>query len=497
MAIKDGARHIESLNDGRTIYLDGRVVENHTIHPAFRNAVRSAAALYDFQAAPAHIDKMTFPSPRTGDAVSRIWQLPRSYADLVARREALIEWAKLSCGMLGRSPDHVASALSGMYMGIDLYEQSRVERAQALRGYYEYARDQDLYLSYAIISPQADRSKGSSDQADEYLACGVCDEDSKGITLKGAKMLGTAIPLANEIMVGAIQPLKAGEEKYSLTAMVPLNAPGLKLLSRRSYEAAAPSVFDYPLASRFDENDCVVYFDEVRVPWERVFVHNDVKMAADQWHAIPTHVYQNYQCQIRLMVKLKFLAGLARKIAETNGVIQFPAVRETLGYLSAQVSMVEAMVYAMEVQGSSYKGYWIPDRKILYAAQVLTQQLYPDFTRSIRELAGGGMIMLPSSVLDLTSSETCEVALKVQQSPATTNVGRVKLMKLAWDAIGSEFGSRHLQYEMFYAGAPMVTRGHAFRTFDWDQATGLVDSLMASYETPTLAGRNVPEAVIA
>jgi 4-hydroxyphenylacetate 3-monooxygenase len=93
--------------------------------------------------------------------------------------------------------------------------------------------------------------------------------------------------------------------------------------------------------------------------------------------------------------------------------------------------------------------------------------------------------MLPSSVSDLTSSQTCDLALAVQRSPATDGVGRVKLMKLAWDAIGSEFGSRHLQYEMFYAGAPMVTRGHAFRTFDWDRATELVDSLLASYATPT------------
>lgn len=487
MSVKDGATHLKSICDGRAIYLDGRRVENHTCHPAFRNAVQSAAALYDFQAAPANIGRMTFESPKTGDSVSRIWQLPHSYEDLVARREALCEWAQLSCGMLGRSPDHVASALSGMYMGIDHYQTVDPRRARALADYYAYARDQDLYLSYAIISPQADRSKGSGEQADEFLACGVCDEDAQGITLKGAKMLGTAIPLANELMIGAIQPLKAGEEKYSFTAMVPLNAPGLKLLSRRSYEAATPSVFDYPLSSRFDENDCVVYCDEVRVAWDRVFVHNDVRMASDQWHAVPTHVYQNYQCQIRLMVKLKFLAGLARRIAETNGIIQFPAVRETLGYLSAQVSMVEAMVYAMEVKGARYKEYWIPDRKILYAAQVLTQQLYPDFTRSIRELAGGGLIMLPSSIADLTSSETCALALQVQRSPTTDSIGRVKLMKLAWDAIGSEFGSRHLQYEMFYAGAPMVTRGHAFRTFDWEEATGLVDSLMASYVAPPLA----------
>jgi len=484
MTVKDGQAHIKSLRDGRSIYLDGQRIEDHTTHPAFRNAVKSAGMLYDFQASEAQREKMTFPSPTTGNPVSRLWQLPLSYEDLVARRNALTAWAELSCGMLGRSPDHVGSALSGMYMGLDHYQSVNPERANALREYYEYARDKDLYLSYAIVSPQADRSKGSGQQADEFLSCGVCDEDAQGITLKGAKMLGTAIPLANEIMVGSIQPLKAGEEKYSVTAMVPLNAPGLKLLSRRSYEGAANSVFDCPLASRFDENDCVVYFDEVRVPWERVFVHNDIKLAMDQWHVIPTHVYQNYQCQIRLAVKLRFLVGLARRIAEINGIVQIPSVRETLGYLSAQVSMVEGFVSAMEIQGTRYRQYFVPNRQLLYAAQVLTQQLYPDFIRAIRELSGGGLIMLPSSIEDLVSDSTRDLVMRVQRSSVTDSIGRVKLMKLAWDAIGSEFGSRHLQYEMFYSGAPMVTRSHAFRSFDWDQAAALVDGQLAAYDSP-------------
>jgi 4-hydroxyphenylacetate 3-monooxygenase len=484
VSVKNGAMHLQSLRDGRQMYLDGRLIVDHTEHPAFRNAVRSAADLYDFQAAPEHIESMTFVSPRTGSRVSRIWQLPTSRAELVERRQALEAWAELSCGMLGRSPDHVASVVSGMYMGLDQFEAYDMRRASAVREYYEYARDNDLYLTYVIVNPQADRSKGASEQADEFLACGVCDEDAQGITLRGAKMLGTATPLANELLVGAIQPLKAGEEKYSVTAMVPLNAPGLKLLSRRSYEAAAQSMFDQPLASRFDENDCVVYFDEVKVPWERVFVHNNVTMASDQWHATPTHVYQNYQCQIRLMVKLRFLVGLARKLAETNGVIQFPPVRETLGHLAAQATMVESFVVAMEAAGYHYGKYWVPNTQMLYSAQVLTQQLYPELIRQIRELAGGGVIMLPSSVHDLVSDTTYPLVTRVQRSPVVGPVERVKLMKLAWDAIGSEFASRHVQYEMFYAGAPMVTRNHAFRTYDWGGSGRLVEGFLGSYDWP-------------
>jgi 4-hydroxyphenylacetate 3-monooxygenase len=482
--MKDGRKHIESIRDGRQIFIDGALVGDHTDHPAFRNAIRTAAGLFDYQAQPANLERMTFESPTSGKRVNRMWQLPTSHAELVERRQALESWAELTCGMLGRSPDHVASCVSGMYMGLDLFERHDPRRAAAVRDYFEYARDNDLYLTYVIISPQADRGKGAGEQSDEFLVAGVCDEDREGITIRGAKMLGTACPLANEVFVGAIQPLKPGEEKHSVTAMVPLNAKGLKILSRKSFEASARSTFDNPLSSSFDENDAVLFFDEVKVPWERVFVHNDVQMAQAQWHAIPTHVYQNYQCQIRLMVKLRFLAGLARKIADTNGISNFPQVRETLGQLAAEAAMVEGMVVGMETAGWHYGKYFVPNKRLLYAAMVLTQQLYPKFVNTLRELSGGGMIMLPSSIEDFANPELLGYIEKTQRSPVTDSVGRVKLFKLAWDAVGSEFGSRHQQYEMFYAGANMVTRGHAFRTYDWDRAVGLVDGLMAAYDLP-------------
>ena len=481
---KDGKRHLESLRDGRQLFLAGALIEGHIDHPGFQRSIRSAAAMYDYQAMPENLERMTFVSPKTGSRVNRMWQLPCSYQDLVERRGALEAWANLSYGFFGRSPDHVASALSGMYMGLDVFRQHGEKFARALHDYYEFARDEDLYLTYAIISPQADRSKSAGEQAQEFVAAGVVDEDQEGITIKGAKMLATGCPMANEVLIAAIQPLKPGEEKYSFTVVVPLNARGLKILSRKSYEASALSSFDNPLSSCFDENDSLLYFDEVKVPWERVFVYNDVQMAQAQWHSTPTHCYQNYQCQVRLTVKMRFLLGLARKICETNGILAFPSVKETLGQMAAEVSMVEGLVESMEISGSFYGKYYVPNPKRLYAANVLTQQLYPKFLHSLRDLAGGGMIMLPSSAEDFANPEIAELIGRTQHSPATNSLGRVKLFKLAWDAVGSEFGSRHLQYEMFYSGANVVTRAHAFRTYDWEKALGLVDKLMASYELP-------------
>jgi 4-hydroxyphenylacetate 3-monooxygenase len=260
-----------------------------------------------------------------------------------------------------------------------------------------------------------------------------------------------------------------------------MNTKGLKILSRKSYEWAAGSVFDNPLSSRYDENDAVLYFDEVKVPWERVFVAGDIAMCQKQFHTTPAHVYQNYQCQIRLMVKLRFLAGLARMIATANGIETFPQVRETLGQLAAEAAMVEALVAAMEVKGIRHGAYFVPDRHTLYAAQVLTQQLYPKVIATLRTLAGGSMIMLPSGVEDFAEAKLADYSLRAQGSAALDPAARVKLFKLAWDAVGSEFASRHTQYEMFYAGADFVTKGHSYRTYDWEGASGLAGRLLAGY----------------
>jgi len=281
--------------------------------------------------------------------------------------------------------------------------------------------------------------------------------------------------------VTCIQPLQPGDERYAVSFAIPISSPGLKILSRRSYEQAANSTFDQPYSSRYDENDALLYFDNVHVPWERVFVAGDIAMCQKQFFATPAHVYQNYQAQIRLMVKLKFLAGIAHRIASMNAVIGFPQVKETLGQLAAEAAMVEALVHGMEARGQQAGEYFVPDRQTLYTAQVLTQQLYPRFVDAIRDLAGGGMIMLPSSIADFADPQLRALIEKTQQSPAADAQQRVKFYKLAWDLIGSEFGSRHTQYEMFYAGATFVTKGHSFRCYDWAGAGALVDQALNRY----------------
>src|SRR3954468_4147938 len=280
---KTGAQHIQSLKDGRTVYIDGELVPDVTEHPAFRNSVKSAAALYDFQALADNIELMTFLPERATKRVNRAWQMPRSYDEMVQRRKALQAWAGQSYGFMGRSPDHVASALVGQRMGIEIFRRHGPDRAKALIDYFDYASKTDVFLTYVIINPQAERGKDWGAQGEDLVAR-VVDEDAGGITIRGAKMLGTSSIMANEVLVANLQPLKAGEEDLAFSCALPMNVKGLRVLSRKSYEASAVSVFDNPLSSRFDENDALVYFDDVRVPWDRIFVYRDTDMCRQQFH---------------------------------------------------------------------------------------------------------------------------------------------------------------------------------------------------------------------
>lgn len=481
---KTGAAHLAALRDGREVWINGKRVDDVTTHPAFRNSCRSAADLYDFQARPENIEMMTFLPEGGTKRVNRAWALPRNHDEMVRRRKALQAWSACSYGFLGRSPDHLASALIGQRVGMDVWNKYDPKRAKAFADYVDWAAREDHFLTYVIINPQADRSKDWGDQVEELVAQ-VVDEDSSGITIRGAKMLGTSSIMANEVFVANLQPLKPGEEKLAFSCALPMNAKGLKVLSRKSYEEHAVSVYDNPLSARFDENDALMYFDDVKVPWDRVFVNQNVDMCFNQFHGTPGHVFQNYQAQIRLSVKIKFLVALARKITEAIGTTNIPQVREQLGMLAAHAGMVDGMLAGMEASGYHWGEWWCPNRHMLYSAQVLTQDLYPRLVNLIRDLAGGSLIMLPSSVDDWADPDLSRIIKLTQRSPIMDADQKVKVLKAAWDAIGSEFASRHSQYEMFYAGARFVTTGHSFRTFDWAGGTALVDHLLASYDRDT------------
>src|SRR5882672_4588449 len=333
--MRTGSEYLRSLNDGRQVFVDGERVKDVTTHLAFREAVRSIAKLYDIAAAPEMRERMTFVSPKTGEPVLRAYQIPRSHADLKAKRLFSETWAEATFGLMGRTPDHVGGFFTGFAAVPGVFAAGGQQFADNVVRFYEHLRDNHLYASYAIVPPQIDRSKPAHKQSDPTLYAGVVKERDDGIVISGAQQLATAGAISDLIHLSCIHPLQPGDENYANCVAIPVNAPGVRLYPRRPFAIGATNAFDYPLSSRFDETDSYVVFDNVFVPWENVYCYRNIDICRDQWRLTPAHAYGNLQAQVRYAVKLRFMIGLAKRMNENTGHDNNPPVQIAMGELAS------------------------------------------------------------------------------------------------------------------------------------------------------------------
>lgn len=478
--MRTGADYLQSLNDGRQVFLDGDKVADVTRHPAFRQAARSLAALYDIAAEPDLQQTMTFASPKTGAPVLRAYQIPYSHEDLRARRLFSEKWAEATFGLMGRTLDHVAGFLCGFAAVPGVLAAGGQQFADNVVAFYERARDEHLYLAYAIVPPQIDRSKPAHKQSDPTLHAGVVKERDDGIVISGAQQLATGAIYSDYLYLSCIHPLQPGDENYANGLVIPINAPGLKLYPRRAFAANAANSFDYPLSSRFDETDSFVVCDNVFVPWEHVFIYRNLEICRAQWWKTPSHLYGNHQAQVRYVTKLRFMIGLAKAMNQITGNEANPAVQTEMGALASIVSIYENMLLSHETVATiDADGVLWPSKTALYSAMALQSELNGRMLEIIRELAGAAMITLPSSNDDFGNPGIAQDIERYMRSASTDARKRVALLRFAWDFIGSEFGSRHQQYEKFYGGASFLIKQNVNRSFDYQRATGLVDAALA------------------
>ena len=486
--LKTGAEHLESLRDGRVVYLGRERIDDVTRHPAFKNAANTIAALYDHKAKPENRDLMTF--EEDGSRYSMWYLMPKSREDLEKRRQAHKRIADLTYGMLGRSMDHVSSFVTGMATMPQVFEAGAAGRGDNMLKYYEYMRANDTYAAYAVIPPQAARNPEFYEKQDLPIpTLRVVREDDDGVVIDGMKMLATGGILANDIWIGNLIPLAPTQVKESITCAIPVNAPGVTLWSRQARETNARNEFDAPLSYRFDETDAMVMCRNVKVPWERVFVADDAVLARNIYIETPGHSFGNHQANVRFLSKLQLLIGIASRVAQSSGADQIPAGRETLGRLSALEGCLSGMIAGQIQDHESWpggdEGYVCFNRRYVYAALNWCTENHSNLIDIVRELCGGGVFQMPASI-DVMCDETLREQFEQYWStPQLKAPDRVKLFKLAWDMVGSEFAGRHQQYEKFYAGASFIVRNHNFREAPWDFYHSVVDGLMDSYDVPS------------
>jgi 4-hydroxyphenylacetate 3-monooxygenase len=479
--LKTGAQHLASLRDGRVVYIGGERVDDVTTHPAFRNGAKSIAAIFDAKADPANRDILTF--EEDGRRYSGYFLRARGREDLAFRHRVHRTIADLSYGMFGRSPDHVSSFVTGMTLKPEVFGRF----ADNLLAYYRHMRENDIYAVYAVVPPQAARNPDFYEKNNLPVpTLQVVREDADGVVLSGMKMLATGAVFANEIWIGNLIPLAADQVKQSITCVVPCNAKGLSLWSRKPLERDTTSDFENPLAHRFDETDSMLLCDEVKVPWSKVFVHDDATLARQIYIQTAGHAYGNHQSNVRYHGKMQLVLGVASRLTQASGADQIPAVREVLGKLAAWEATLGGIIMGQIQAAEEWPspGFYCFNRRFVYAALNWCTENYSGIIDQLRELSGGSVFQMPADI-SVMHDPTLKAAFQTYwASPQMPAVDRMKLYKLVWDLVGSEFAGRHQQYEKFYAGASFVIRNYNYTHADWNAYHGVVDGLLNSYGVP-------------
>jgi 4-hydroxyphenylacetate 3-monooxygenase len=471
MPVRTGAEYLAGLRaQPREIHLGGQRVDDVTAFPGLANGARSVAGLYDMQHDPALRDAMTYLSPTTGDRVGLSFITPKTHDDLARRRAMMSHWAHTSFGMMGRTPDFLNVSIMAMAGAGDYYARNRPEFKQNIIAYYEYARERDLVLTHTLVNLQRNRAPLGTPLEDQTdVALSVVRETDEGIVVRGARVLATLGPLADEI---AVYPARSHRlpgtalDRHAFAFAIPCGAPGLRFLCRESYDLGR-SRFDHPLGSRFEEMDAIVFFDDVLVPWERVFLYGDTDLCNNASMATSQYCHSGHQVVTKNVAKCEFVLGVAGLMVKTLGSGSLPHVQGMLAELIEDLEITKALLGASEVNAELDQwGVMCPARAPLTVARNLFIRMYPRMMEIIQLLGGSSLMALPGEA-DMSGPLGREIATYLETDAATAGE-RVQLFHLAWDLACSAFGSRQVLYERFFQGD--VTRNATLLCNTYDLA---------------------------
>jgi anthranilate 3-monooxygenase (FAD) / 4-hydroxyphenylacetate 3-monooxygenase len=479
MGIRSGADYLEGLRSRpREVWVGGERVANVADHPAFAAVARQLAALYDMQLEPAYADRLTGTDPETGETCGISFLEARSPDDLRRRREGMRLWAEASFGLLGRSPDFMNATLLALWESRDFFAQDGQKFADHLDAYYRFVRKNDLFLSHALVTPQNDRTKASHELGDLHLR--VTAEVEGGIIMNGARMIATLGPIADEILMYNLPGLKPGDEDHAVIFAIAADAPGLRQICREPYTLdGSRSSFDHPLSTRFEENDALLVFNDVFVPWDRVFCYRNVKAAAEMYPRTSIRNHTAYQTNIRALAKMQLATGLAMAVARATGADSFLHVQQMLGECVCFVEHLKSGLARAEAEAERLpSGSWRPALAPLHNLRIMMASAYPRVIEVLQTIGAGGFMLMPSGA-DFAVPELAGDTGKYYCGAKLSSLDRVRLFKLAWDLAGEAFGQRLVQYERYYAGDPVRNLAGAYLSVDDSDYRRLVDAALA------------------
>ena len=444
MANRTGADYIKALRDGREVWHAGRRIEDVTTHSGFTGTIKTLSDLYDLQHTAEYRDIMTV--EYEGERISYSYLPPRSPEELALKRRNIELWSQQTLGQMGRYPDFCAQLVVGLFDWAHTIEKTNAQWAENARAYHRHASRNDLCLTHGLTDQYYDRTRRVSEQDDPDLILHIVGETSEGAVVRGLRTLATLAPLSDEVLIYPNRARDADEADYAIAFALPMNAPGLKIVCRDLYaEHADPE--RHPLTTRFDEVDAALIFDDVVVPWERIFVYKDPQLLAGIMYI---HTWAQYSTMLRLITKLESFLGIAQlltRLAKRNT----SAPSQIL--LSSLMQDIEVLRACMQVAAS--KGYraaggtWAP--LLSHAYRVHSIEASDRAERTMEGLLTS-TLMLSGGASDLSNSEIGPFIDRYFRGGATTTREHLRLMAVAADMVMTPFGKRSQLYERLQSG---------------------------------------------
>ncbi|KIL42801.1 MFS transporter [Jeotgalibacillus alimentarius] len=463
MGISTGKQYVSRIDQLKTnIWLDGsRVTGNISEHEAFKGVIASQAKLYDLQHQPELQEIMTFVSTESGNRIGVSFLEPKTKEDLEKRRLMIQEWARSHAGMMGRSPDYMNTILMVLNASAELFTAEDEKCAANIRDYYQYVKEHDLSLTHVFVSPQNNR--GRQEAEGEQIAARMVRKTEDGIVIHGSRILATQAGMTDEILVYPV-PSNVDDEAFAYAFAIPCDTSGLSFICRESF-AYKDASYDHPLGSRYDEMDAIVVFDNVLVPWERVFLHGSSFVKNLLYSQSNMFEQTAHQVVSKSVVKSEFITGTIQLIINSINISEYQHVREKFSEVAIALEAMKGFLHESERNAKINQwGTMTPDPNPLLAAVNYYPRIYPRFIEIIQLMSASGLVAIPSEK-DFASDQK-ELLNHHLQSVCQDGYERVKLFRLAWDLSMSAFGSRQQLYERFFFGDSIRLADQLYSRYD-------------------------------
>lgn len=471
MGARTGKEYIEGIKERNTeVWIHGEKVNDVTIHPAFKNVVESVAGLYDLQHEKP--EKMLYTSPTSGKKVGLSFIAPKTKEDLFKRREMHTEWATFSGGMMGRSPDYLNTSIMAFGTASQFFAQEgggSDQFAKNAADYYEYARENDISLTHTLIHPQVNRSMlTQAEQKDPFLSARITKKTSDGIIVNGCRLLATLGGITDELVVfpSTINRTPGTtDDPFAFAFAIPNNTKGLKFLSRESFDYGKGK-WDHPLGARFDESDAIISFEDVFVPWERVFVSESTDICNRTYTETNAVIHMTHQVIAKNVLKTEFILGVVISMMEAIGIDKFMHVKEKASEIMVILEVMRSHLYKSEHNAKiDQYGNMTPDFEPLNAARNWFPKMYQRMNEIIKILGASGLMALPTEA-DFSNTDVGPLVHRYTQGANINGEEKVQLFRLAWDISISAFGNRQALYEYYFFGDPVRMSNAYYDGFD-------------------------------